>query len=157
MAISTDTFDGVDLSRLPPPTVVDGLDYETVRDALLGDIALLMPEFTAINPADPAIKVMEICAFRELLLREEINESSLANKLAFAAGSDLDHIAVRVNLERFIIQSANRMMISARALSAHPKAGPLLGQRRPMSIWQRKPAATCALPRALAPRHAKYW
>ena len=46
-------------------------------------------------------------AYQELLLRQRINEATAANMLALATGTDLDHIAARVGLERKIIQAAD--------------------------------------------------
>lgn len=103
MAISTDKFDGVDLSRLPPPAIVASLDFATIRDAILVDIIAYWPEFNALAPADPAYKLVEIFAYRELLLRLSINEAAEANMIAFAQGSDLDHLGARVDLERWVI------------------------------------------------------
>jgi phage-related baseplate assembly protein len=116
MAISTDKFDGVNLARLPAPQVVDVLDFDTVRDALLADVVALMPAFSALTPADPAVKLLELFAYRELLLRVSVNEASLANMLAFASGSDLDQIAVRYNLERWVIDPGNQALGSAAVL-----------------------------------------
>lgn len=103
MAISTDIFDGVDLSRLPPPQVVEALDFDAVKAALLADALLVMPEFSALSPADPGVKLLELFAYRELLLRAQINEAALAVMAAFAKGPDLDHLAADHDVERFIL------------------------------------------------------
>jgi phage-related baseplate assembly protein len=103
MAISSDLFDGVDLSRLPAPRVVEQLDFDGLREAALADLVAFIPGFSALTPADPAIKIIEYFCWRELLIRQRVNEASLANMLAFAVGADLDHIGARRNLERFIL------------------------------------------------------
>jgi phage-related baseplate assembly protein len=107
MAISTDIFDGVDLSRLPAPQVVETLDFDAIKTALIADILLVMPEFSALSPADPAIKLLELFAYRELLLRTQINEAALAVMAAFATGADLDHLAADHGVERFILVEAD--------------------------------------------------
>lgn len=107
MAISSDIFDGVDLSRLPAPSVVELLDFETIRDAVLADLIAFIPGFNALTPADPAYKLAEYFAYRELLIRQRVNEASLANMLAFAIGSDLDHLGANRGLERFILEDGN--------------------------------------------------
>lgn len=107
MAISSDLFDGVDLSRLPAPTVVQQLDFDTLRETALADMIAFMPEFSALTPVDPAVKVLEYFCWREILIRQRANEASLANMLAFAKKADLDHIGARRNLERFILDPGN--------------------------------------------------
>jgi len=46
------------------------------------------------------IKLLEVAAYRELLLRNRINAAARANLLAFAIGSDLDHLAACYGVER---------------------------------------------------------
>ena len=58
------------------------------------------PEFTAYLESDPLIKLMEVAAYRELLLRQRINQAAKANLLAFATGSDLDNLAAFYGIER---------------------------------------------------------
>ena len=118
MAISSDLFDGVDLSRLPAPTVVEPLDFGSIRETALADMVAFMPEFSALTAADPGIKVLEYFCYRELLIRQRANEASLANMLAFAVGSDLDHIGARRNLERFILDPGNPALAVARLLES---------------------------------------
>nr|WP_246168490.1 baseplate J/gp47 family protein [Wolbachia endosymbiont of Ctenocephalides felis wCfeT] len=49
--------------------------------------------FSALIESDPAMRMLEIAAWRELLLRQRINEAAKANLLKFAEGSDLDYLA----------------------------------------------------------------
>ncbi len=53
-----------------------------------------------LNFNDPAIKVLEVAAWRELLLRERINEAVKSNLLKFAGGEDLDRLAEFYGVER---------------------------------------------------------
>jgi phage-related baseplate assembly protein len=50
--------------------------------------------------SDPAIKILEVAAWRELLLRERINEAVKSNLLKFAMGNDLDNLAEFYGVER---------------------------------------------------------
>lgn len=97
------TFTAVDLSRLPFPAVVEPLDFETIFAAMLADLRVRAPQFSALVESDPAYKLLEVCAYRELLLRQRVNESAKAVTLAYAVGSDLDQIAARYNVERLTI------------------------------------------------------
>ncbi len=100
-------FTAVDLSKLPSPDVVETLDYETIVDEMIADLQARDPEFSALTESDPAYKIIEVAAFRELLIRQRINEASKAVMLAFAAGSDLDQIAANYNVERLLIEEGD--------------------------------------------------
>ena len=107
MVISTGIFDGVDLSQLPAPQLVETFDPESLRVAVIADFVALYPEFNALTPADPAIKELELLAYRELLLRHRVNEAGLSRMLAFATGADLDHIAAHYGVTRKTITPAD--------------------------------------------------
>ena len=103
----TSAFTAVDLSRLPFPAVVEPLDVETIVAAMLADLRDRAPEFSALVESDPAYKILEACAYRELLLRQRVNEATKAVLLAYAAGSDLDHVAANFNVQRLVLAAAN--------------------------------------------------
>ena len=52
--------------------------------------------FTALVESDPAWTILEVAAYRELLLRQRINDASRAVMLAFATGADLEHLGQSV-------------------------------------------------------------
>lgn len=97
----------LDLSTLPAPAVVETLSYEAVLAAMLADLQARDPSFTAIVESDPAMKILEVCALRETILRARINDAAKATMLAYAAGSDLDQLAALVNVQRKVITPAN--------------------------------------------------
>lgn len=97
------TFSKIDLSKLPEPEVVEQLDYETVFSQMLADLIALDPTFSALIESDPAYKILQVAAYRELVLRQRNNDASLAVMLAYAKGSDLDNIAARYNVKRLIL------------------------------------------------------
>lgn len=103
----TSAFTAVDLSRLPFPAVVEPLDVEAIVSAMLADLRARAPEFTALVESDPAYKILEVCAYRELLLRQRVNEAAKGVLLAYAAGSDLDQIAANFNVQRLVLVPAN--------------------------------------------------
>lgn len=92
----------IDLSRLPAPQVVEALDFESIFEAMRDQLLELDPELadTLGLESEPLTKLLQICAYRELALRQRVNEGAQAVMLAFAKGSDLDHIAARYNVER---------------------------------------------------------
>lgn len=100
-------FTAVDLARLPFPAVVEPLDYETILAALLADLCARDPAFDALVESDPAFKLLEVVAYRELLLRQRVNEAAKAVTLAYAVGSDLDQIAARYNVQRLVLDAGD--------------------------------------------------
>lgn len=97
----------IDLSRLPPPQVVEALDFETIRAAMLADLVARDPSFTALVESDPAVKLLEVAAYREMLLRQRVNDAAKAVMLAYAAGTDLDQIAANYGVARLLVTPAN--------------------------------------------------
>lgn len=100
-------FTAVDLSRLPFPDVVETLSFDAILAAMLADLVARMPEFSALLESDPAFKLLEVAAYRETLIRQRVNEAAKAIMLAYASGSDLDHIAANYNLARLVITPAD--------------------------------------------------
>lgn len=100
-------FTAVDLSQLPFPAAVEPLDYETVLAALLADLVARYPAFSALVESDPAYKVLEAAAYREVLLRQRVNEAIKAVTPAHAVGVDLDNIAARYSVQRLLLDAGN--------------------------------------------------
>ena len=96
-------FTTVDLSQLAAPGVVETLSFETILAQMLTDLRTRDPAFTATVESDPAYKILEVCAYRELLIRQRVNEGAKAVMLAFATGSDLDQIAANYNVSRLVL------------------------------------------------------
>ncbi|BET96441.1 baseplate assembly protein [Xenorhabdus taiwanensis] len=104
----------IDLSQLPPPNVVEALDFETLfaeRKAAL--IALYPPAQrdaiarTLALESEPITKLLQENAYRELLLRQRINEAARAAMVAYARGSDLDQLGANNNVSRLTLQPAD--------------------------------------------------
>ena len=83
----------IDLSRLPPPDVVEALDFEAIFNRLRADFLARYPEFTAFVESDPAIKLLEVVAYSELVMRQRINDAARSVLIAYALGGDLDNLA----------------------------------------------------------------
>lgn len=103
-------FTAVDLSRLPAPTVVEELDFETIFGAMLGQLRALDPQFTALTEADPAFKLLQVAAYRELLLRQRVNDAARAVMLAYASGSDLDQLGALLGVARLQLDPGNPVL-----------------------------------------------
>lgn len=97
----------IDLSLLPAPDVIEPLDYESILAEMLSDLRLRYQAFDALVESDPAYKLLEVCAYRELLLRHRINEAARAVMMAYAIGNDLDQLAGNYGVARLLITPAN--------------------------------------------------
>lgn len=106
----TTSTTAIDLSQLPEPTIVEQIDYETILADALEDYYDRMDatgvEYTKLRESDPAYKLAEVFAYREMLVRQRANDSAKAVLLAYATGSDLDHKAAEKNLTRRLISEA---------------------------------------------------
>lgn len=110
MPTASETFTGVDLSRLPAPDVIEALDYESIRTAALAQFAGLCAAagiaFDATVESDPVVKVIELFSYRELALRQRVNDGARAVMVAYARGADLDALGALFELERYILTPA---------------------------------------------------
>lgn len=97
----------IDLSQLPAPTIVEQLSFEAILAEMIADLVARDSTFTALVESDPAYKILEVCAFRELLVRQRANEEAQAVMLAYATGSDLDQLGANVGVKRLVIAPAD--------------------------------------------------
>jgi phage-related baseplate assembly protein len=104
----------IDLSQLPPPDVVEALDFETIFAARKARLISLYPpekreEIAAVLEleSEPLVLSLQENAYRELVLRQRINEAAQAVMLAYAKGADLEQIAALFELERLQIKPAD--------------------------------------------------
>ena len=100
-------FTQIDLSNLPAPTIVETLDFETILAAMLADLRARDATFDALVESDPAYKILEVAAYREVLIRQRVNDASRAVMLAYATGSDLDQIGALFGVVRLVIVEAD--------------------------------------------------
>ena len=80
--------------------IIEPLNFEKILSQMEEKLVSLDASFTALVKSDPAIKILEIAAWRELLLRQMINEAAKSNILKFAAGKNLDTLAEFYGVER---------------------------------------------------------
>lgn len=97
----------IDLSQLAAPNVIESLSFDAILAAMIADLQTRDAAFTALVESDPAYKIIEVCAYRELLLRQRVNEACKGVMLAYAIGADLDQIGANWGLSRNIITPAN--------------------------------------------------
>jgi phage-related baseplate assembly protein len=90
----------IDLRRLPAPEIVEALSFEAIKRQMLEDFRSRYGEEVDLFESDPAVKLLEVSAYRELLLRARVNEAARATMPAFARGANLDHVATRRGIVR---------------------------------------------------------
>lgn len=104
----------IDLSQLPAPDVVEALDYETLLAERKATLISLYPaeQQAAITrtlalESEPLVKLLQENAYRELILRQRINEAAKANMVAWATGADLDQLGANNGVTRLTLRAAN--------------------------------------------------
>lgn len=98
----------IDLSQLPPPDVVETLEFETIYQGLLGNFRLLMADqWTAQLESDPVVKLLEAAAYQKMLGRARVNDAAKASLLAYAQGADLDNRAADYGVQRLTLTPAD--------------------------------------------------
>jgi phage-related baseplate assembly protein len=108
MADTSATFTAVDLSRLPAPSVIEPLSYEQILGEMVANLVELMGDgFDALLESDPAMRLLQVAAMREFLLRGRINDAAKAVMPAYAMGSDLDNLAALMSVTRLVIDEGD--------------------------------------------------
>lgn len=99
------SFTQIDLSRLPPPDVIESLDYESILAEMTAAVVAVAPEMEPVMAleTEPAVKVLQVCAYYVLLTRARVNDAARAVMLAFATGSDLEHLGALFGVSRAVI------------------------------------------------------
>lgn len=95
----------VDLSRLPAPDVVEQLSFESVLADIIAYLQdpEVFPEFDATVESDPAVKLLQVFAYRELLIRAAFNDRARQVMVAYATKGNLDHLGALVGVPRLLI------------------------------------------------------
>lgn len=104
----------VDFNSLPKPNFVDVIDYEVILSERKEYFISLYPtdeqeavRKTLSRESEPVNKLLQENAYREMILRNQINEKALATQLAFAKNKDLDVWGANFDVERLLISPAD--------------------------------------------------
>ena len=103
-----------DLASLPNPAVIETLSFETIFSELQTEFQSRYPDYSALLASDPAVKLLEVAAYREVLLRNRVNAAAKASLLAFATGSDLDHLAAFYGVTRLMDETDEALRLRTR-------------------------------------------
>ncbi|MEZ5688689.1 MAG: baseplate J/gp47 family protein [Caenibius sp.] len=96
----------IDLSRLPAPQVPASIDFETILADCIAGLQERLPDYDLALESDPAVKLLEVHGWRELLVRQAIADAVKSVLLPFTQGAMLDQLAGFHNLPRRIITPA---------------------------------------------------
>ncbi|HBL7241976.1 TPA: baseplate assembly protein [Serratia liquefaciens] len=104
----------IDLSQLPRPNIIEALDFETLFSERKERLISLYPEEereavrrTLGFESEPIVKVLQESAYREMLLRQRVNEAAQAVMVAYAIGNDLEQLGANNNTPRLTIVPAD--------------------------------------------------
>jgi phage-related baseplate assembly protein len=159
----------IDLARLSAPDVVETLDYEETLASLKADLVARSPELAPVLSleSEPLVKLLEVAAWRETVLRARINDAARAVMLPWATGTDLDNLAARYDLARLPGEDDERLrarvLIGYHALSAAGSAASwrlramsVSADIRQVDVWADRPGRVkiCLLARVAQPLYA---
>lgn len=119
----------IDLTKLPAPAVVESLNFETILATIKADVIANYPDSAATLQleSEPITKLIEVFAYRELILRARINDAARSVMLAYAASTDLDHLAALVGVSRLDGETDERLRYRTQlSLEGFSTAGPVL-------------------------------
>lgn len=112
-------FASIDFATLPPPDVVETLDYEAIYAARIARFLELWNAERVRNPdlpaydslglqTDPIAVVLQESAYREALLRARINDAARAVMLPYSRSADLDNLAALFGVVRATDETDDR-------------------------------------------------
>jgi len=101
------SFTTVDLSALPAPDIIETKSYEAILADCKVELLSRYPAFSSVVESDPAYKVLEVMAYREMELRQRINDATRGTMVAFAQKNDLDQIGANYDVTRLLITPAD--------------------------------------------------
>ncbi len=96
------TSSQLDLATLPPPDVLQTVDFEALLAEMKRDLLAQAPELAeALDlESEPLSKLLEVVAYWRIHDRQMVNDAVKSNLLSFARGSDLDQLAAFYDLYR---------------------------------------------------------
>lgn len=119
----------LDLSKLPPPAAVETLSFADIVADIKADLIERAPSTAAVLnlESEPLVKLLEAFAYRELILRNRINQGYKAATLAFSVGPDL--VVAAANLAVAPLEGEEDEDLRSRAVMA-PDGWSTAGPRR---------------------------
>ena len=92
----------IDMSTVAPPDVVQPIDFEAVLADLKVEMLARLPALADVLEleSEPITKLLQLMAYREVLLRQRVNEAARAVMVAYAVAGDLEQIGANYGVTR---------------------------------------------------------
>ncbi len=92
----------INLESYPSPDVIEPIEFEQIIADMQDELIRLFPAIEPTLALESALsnKLLQVAAFREILVRARVNDAARANLLAFATGADLEHLAAFYDVEK---------------------------------------------------------
>lgn len=113
-------FTQINLDQLPAPQVVEVVDYEVILAEIKADVISRYKLSGDVSPeeiaslaealdleSEPICVLAQSTAYREMLLRQRVNDAAKSVMLAHAKGSDLDNLAALFGVRRLIVSEGD--------------------------------------------------
>jgi phage-related baseplate assembly protein len=102
----------IDLASLPAPSVIETLSFDAIVKAARDDLVVRFPLIVGVVDleSEPSRKLIEVFAYREMLIRARVNDAARAVMLAFSQGSDLDQLAALWGVVRMVGEDDARFL-----------------------------------------------
>ena len=154
-------FTAINLSAMAPPDIIETLDYEAIVADMRDDLVARFPAIVGVIDleSEPARKLIESFAYRELLLRARINDAARAVLLASSYDSNLDHLAALFATSRMLVEDENgdlveeddarlrrRVQLAPEAFSVAGPEGAYVYHALTIASWARDASAIMTRP-----------
>lgn len=98
----------IDLANLPRPIVIEEIGFEPIVVDMQADLVQLFPQVAAILQLETSLlnKLIQVFAYREVLLRARMNDAARSLFLAYAQATDLDGLGANVGVKRLVLVPA---------------------------------------------------
>lgn len=97
------------VAALGTPSFVEVISFEGILSTIKADLIARWPDFNVQNlESDPAVKLLEVVAYREMQYRQRVNDAARSLLVAYGVGSDLDHIGSFYDAVRLVNESDDR-------------------------------------------------
>lgn len=100
----------INFSELNRPDFIESLDFEAIFAERKAALIALFPDDekdqiseTLERESEPLTKFLQENSYREIVLRQRINQAALSTLLAFATGTDLDAVVANYGVTRLLV------------------------------------------------------
>lgn len=114
MTVYFNPLPNIDLSQLPTPSVIEEIAFEDILSRKKAQFLNALPESlrddvqaTLALESEPITILLQQASYDEMILRQRINDACKSTMLAFAMGTDLDHIGATFGVSRLLITPAD--------------------------------------------------